>query len=79
MMTQANDLRRRANDLRTFLRSLPDNGGEPGLVAWSAVVAMDDAATTIDHQGASLDAWSSSAVRRIGSAIGGTVESFSDD
>ena len=78
MMTEADNLRRRADEVRTFLRSLPENGGEPAMAAWGAVVAMDDAATTLDQQRASLDAWASSSVRRIGSAIGGTASSFRD-
>lgn len=49
MLTEAADLRRRADDLRVFLRSLPDNGGEEAMPAWRAVVAMDDAANSLER------------------------------
>lgn len=46
MMTQADNLRRAADDLAGFLRSLPDDADMAG---WRAVTAMRDAASSLDQ------------------------------
>ncbi len=75
-MTEADNMRRAADGLAEFLRSLPDD--DASMAGWRAVTALRDGAATVEGQRASLDAWAAQAVRRVGRAIGGTVGSFTD-